>query len=427
MRSGREQVMRVCSTVCGVAIAVAACADVPTRMIAPEVNPSVTEVASAHSNLGRYVALGTSISMGWASDGVVASSQRNSWPAQLAALSGRSLDQPYISGTGCRAPMAAPLASGVRISGEPVALPPAQFLCRPLLPGIDLPTRNVAMSSATTFEAIYVTPETRNDPFYSRLYALVYPPHTTQLTAALRFPSDFASVEFGANEVLGARDGRAIPGVNLFPVQQWQFLYAALVDAVRARVPRGVLVGLIWDVASFPAYRRGHELWANRLEFHRQFNIEVKRNCIASDNLIVVPFVVPSAVAAGVAARQQGRPAVELSCAAGPDHVVDYILRPAEAAVVNAQLRQMNDFIEANARRVGYAYFELDLLYAMPQLKPPFSVVALMTSPMPYSSYVSLDGFHPSAAGQRVLATAAARAINRRYGFAIPTSGVVME
>ena len=33
---------------------------------------------------------------------------------------------------------------------------------------------------------------------------------------------------------------------------------------------------------------------------------------------------------------------------------------------------------------------------------------------------MSLDGFHPSAAGQTVLADAAARAINARYRLGIP-------
>ena len=38
-----------------------------------------------------------------------------------------------------------------------------------------------------------------------------------------------------------------------------------------------------------------------------------------------------------------------------------------------------------------------------------------MTSPQPYGPYVSLDGFHPSAEGARVLAEGAAAALNARY------------
>jgi lysophospholipase L1-like esterase len=45
-----------------------------------------------------------------------------------------------------------------------------------------------------------------------------------------------------------------------------------------------------------------------------------------------------------------------------------------------------------------------------------------MTSSQPYGPYVSLDGIHPTAAGQRILAEAAARALNETYGFGIPVS-----
>ncbi|MBK6489876.1 MAG: hypothetical protein IPF98_24150 [Gemmatimonadetes bacterium] len=408
-----------------VAIAMTACTDSAMTPTAPRANAAIADIGTASAALDRYVAMGTSISMGWASDGVVAASQYDSWPAQLSRLAGRALDQPYISGTGCRAPMAAPLASGVRISGESVLLSPALVQCAPLLPGIDLPARNVAMSTATTFEALYVTPETRNDPFYSRLYPLVHPPNTTQLHAALANRPAFASVEFGANEVLGVRDGRAIVGVTLYPVSAWSFLYSALSDTVRMKVGRGVLVGLIKDIETFPAFRRGDELWGDRAAFFRTFNVEIKRDCRGSSNLIVVPFRVPSAVAAGLTARARGLPAVEFSCAAGPPTMVDYVLDPNEVAIVNAQLAQMNLIIRQTADRVRFAHFQLEALYGMSVLKPPFSVVALMTTAAPYSPYISLDGFHPSGLGQGVLANAAASAINRRYGFGLPVTSVV--
>src|SRR5688572_6799418 len=53
----------------------------------------------------RYVAIGTSVSMGWASDGVRAASQEQSWPAQLGRMAHREITQPLISGTGCQAPL----------------------------------------------------------------------------------------------------------------------------------------------------------------------------------------------------------------------------------------------------------------------------------------------------------------------------------
>ena len=45
-----------------------------------------------------------------------------------------------------------------------------------------------------------------------------------------------------------------------------------------------------------------------------------------------------------------------------------------------------------------------------------------MTTAQPYGPYISLDGIHPSAEGQRVLADAAAMALNSTYRLNIPTS-----
>jgi lysophospholipase L1-like esterase len=39
----------------------------------------------------------------------------------------------------------------------------------------------------------------------------------------------------------------------------------------------------------------------------------------------------------------------------------------------------------------------------------------MMTTNHPYGSLISLDGIHPSAAGARVLAEAAAQALDARY------------
>lgn len=401
------------------ALLVTACMDDAAPTTAPQVSASIEQATGPAAAIGRYVSVGTSISMGWASDGVVGASQYQAWPAQFARMAGVSFNMPLLQMPGCRAPMAAPLASGLRISGEPVQIAPGAVGCSGLAKDARVPFQNLAMSSATTYEALYITPETRNDPFYTRLYSRIYPPNTTQLQAAFLAQPTFMSIEFGANEVLGSRDGRAIPGVTLYPVNIWQQLYAGMVGTVRQNVPKGVVVGLIRDVASFPAFRRGREMWVDREAFLRRFNVQVLPNCLDNPNLISVPFLVPATVAAGVQAAKAGLGPVPLSCAAGPATAVDYILDPSEVAIVNTQLAQMNAYILAMAEQTGYAKFDLEVLYGMPAIKPRFSVVNLMLTPTPYTAYMSLDGFHPSALGQNVLARAAVAAVNRKYGFGI--------
>jgi hypothetical protein len=200
----------------------------------------------------RYVAIGTSVSMGVQSDGVIAEGQENSWPAQLSRMAHRELTQPYIGGTGCRSPLAAPLASGLRISGEGAGQDASTLSCSDLVPGVELPVRNLAIAAARTSDALNTTPENITDAAYSRLYSRVLEPGQTQVSSMVAQNPKFVSVEFGGNEVLNARSGIAIPGATIVPVSVWAPQYDQVLERVASVTKMAVLVGLIDDVASFP-------------------------------------------------------------------------------------------------------------------------------------------------------------------------------
>lgn len=403
-----------------VLVAVAACTDAPAPS-APALDPALATV-DATSPLARYVSLGTSVSMGVQSTGVNAASQQQAWTAQLAARTGTPLELPLISGFGCKAPFAAPLASGVRISGEPVTLGDSLLRCDPLMPRIDLPTRNVAIDGATTLEALYATPQTVPGVFRQQLFSRVLPRNSTMLHAALRRRPTVMSVELGANEVLKATSGVAIIGATIVPPPVWAFSYDALVDTVQMNVPRALLVGLIRNTSSFPSFRYGSEIFADAPSLLAAFHVAVAPDCDGSRNLVFVPVRIPTAVSIGLGNRARGLPPFVFSCADGGTGVVDYILTPSEEAVVTGVLRTMSAHIRLSADRRRLAYFALESLYGLPGVKPPFSSIALMTSAQPYGPYFSLDGVHPSAAGHAILADAAARALNQRYNMHIPVS-----
>jgi hypothetical protein len=406
------------------ALAIAACSD----STAPTLPTPRTEVLTQSEGRGvfqRYVAIGTSISMGWQSDGVNAVMQSEAWPAQLARLAGRDLDLPLISGTGCRAPLVAPLASGTRTNGEAAALPAAQAACAPLQAGVELPARNVAIAGARTSDALGTTPENQPDVFYQKLYSRILAPGQTQLTAALAQKPKFVSIELGANEVMGARSGIAIPGATIVPISVWAPQYTNLVGTVAREVKRGVLVGLIKDVATFPSFRRGAELYADRAAFLGGFHVEVSSDCENSQNLLFVAVRVPTAVATGLAQKARGLGPYVLRCADGGQGVQDFVLTPNEQRVVNAVLAEMNEHIAITARRNDFAIVYLEELFGRPDLKPPFSVVQFMTSTNPYGPLMSLDGIHPSGQGHAVLAAGAVRAINEKYGYGIGTKTVL--
>ena len=105
------------------------------------------------------------------------------------------------------------------------------------------------------------------------------------------------------------------------------------------------------------------------------------------------------------------------TCANVPG-ALDYVLTPGDVAEINARMAQMNAHIQAKANELGYAYFTIDAVYGL--TKPTFSLSDLVFSATPFGPSMSLDGVHPSTAGQSILATAAAKAINTKYGVAIP-------
>jgi len=383
--------------------------------------PSASNMPSLNQSEGRgvfqrYVAIGTSVSMGWQSDGVIALTQATSWPAQLAALGGRVLDQPYIGGTGCRSPLIPPLGAGKRLSGESAFAPPATLSCSQRLPGVTLPVSNVAISGALTSDALLTTPETSGEPPTGGLYHRVLEPGHTQVSTMIEQNPKLVSVELGAADVLGAIGG----ALAIVPYPIWQPLYDQVLDKVQATTKMALLVGLVADVHNFPAFRTGNELWLDRLEFLGA-NIAVSQDCDGSTNLVFLPFKLPPVLAAAAQLAAQHLGPLPLSCAASANPFAqDFILSPTEQGAVNGQLQLMNAHIQAEATSRGYAYFSLGALYDRPNLKATFSLTTLLTSITPFGSLISLDGVHPNALGSHILTQAAAHALNVTYKLGIP-------
>jgi lysophospholipase L1-like esterase len=400
------------------ALAATACSDATAPDRARSLSPAADAELDRSEGRGifqRYVAIGTSLSMGWQSDGAIAATQETSWPAQLAAMGHRTITQPYIDGTGCRSPLAAPLVSFRRISGESVGLPTSALSCSSLRGDVVKPVQNVAINAALTKDALFTTPENSTDDSNKQLISRVLQPGMTQVSTMVAENPKLVSVELGGNEVLNARNGVAIEGRSMFPYALWAPLYDAVLDQVQGVAKEAVIVGLIDDVASFPAFRRGSELYADALEF-TAFNIVVGADCKDNQNLLFVPVIVPTAVATGAAYAQNHIGPYTLHCTASPDATVeDYTLTPSEAATVNDLLARMNAHIREQAQLRHFAYFALQSLYGRADIKGPFSVVTMMTTDHPYGSLISLDGVHPTAAGAQVLAQAAAQALDDRY------------
>ena len=389
-------------------LVVIACAD-PT---APSpIAPHISVQATPQELFARFVAMGTSNSMGVVSAGISASGQRMAWPAQVASRVGVPFSMPLIQDPGCSPPLIAPLAAnmvlvaGFAAFGEDL-VSAVMNTCMPLRDGITLPTNNVAISGAKARDALNTTPEheAAHNPKAGEMYSRVLPPGYTQVTAMLAQQPTFVSVELAANEVLPASTGRISA---MTPFAEWVAVYDQILAAVKSTGAGAVLVGLPNNAANFPSIRRAREFfneWPDLLVF----GVSMSLNCYLSSNYVFIP---------GYVLKLISRTPTTATCKDVPGEV-DYVLTSSDMNALNARMAQMNAYIEAKANENGYAFFKLAALYDLP--KGSLNLADVLLSNNPFGPYISLDGVHPSPAGQTILANAAVQAINARYGLTIP-------
>ncbi len=382
----------------------------------------------------RYVAMGTSLSMGVQSDGVVYFSQQHDWTALLAHQAFASYTQPLVAPPGCFSPLIAPLQLNRRLSG--ISASANQTTSTPdttcaLFGAVTLPANDVAIDGANTYDALFVSPETASVEGVKRRrqYRLVLPAKTTQVTAMMLQKPTLVSVELGANEALGAVSGLIFPKAGyrgaaaqgtIVPNAVWQPVYDQLIDSVKKTGAKVLLVG-VPNVNGFVSVRTGDELYADRAAF-QGFGVIVSPDCQGSTNSIFVPIKITTLVGT---AQATGQPQT-LSCTDQPG-AQDNVLTPADVQAVTVLISGMHNHIQAVAQDNGWAYVDMAAVWAQwVQRRAPFSVVALFGSCAPYGQFTSLDGVHPSTPGYQEMANAAADALNSKYGFAIPTNPVTV-
>ncbi len=393
--------------VLGTSLAVAACAD-PSSPRSTSESEGVTTPLTLPQVFARFVALGTSNSMGVQSAGIFAAGQQAAWPAELARRAGVQFSLPLVEDPGCGPPLLPPLASDLALVGAfgNNLVTTVMNTCAPLRPAITLPANSVAISGADVHDALTATVESKmaSSTRVGTLYSRVLPPGKTQVTAMLDQNPTFISVELTANEVLPASTGRV---EAMTPYDNWVSDYDQVLAAVKSTGARAVLVGLPTNAAQFPSIRSAREFF-NQWPALLELGITVSERCYSSTNHLFIPGYLLTLVS---------KAPTTATCADEPG-TADYVLTASDIDAINTRIMQMNTHVQAMAAQNGWAYFNLDPVYALP--KPSFSVTNLLLSNQPFGPYMSLDGVHPSAAGQSLLATAAVKAINAKYGLAIP-------
>jgi hypothetical protein len=404
MQSTPRSFCRALSILCA-ALAFMSCRDItPPRTPTPPANVSST-IAVAQL-MANYVALGTSNSEGVQSAGIFAAAQKAAWPAQLAKRAGVPFSVPLIQDPGCGPPLFSPLATNMVLVGAfgGDLVTAVMKVCAPLATGVVLPASNLAVSGAKAKDALHQTIENTTDPRKVELLKRILLPGQTQVTAMRSKRPTFVSVELAANEVLRASSGRFSAAT---PYAQWQPVYDSILTEVKNTGAAAVLVGNPTNAANFPSIRKSREFF-NQWAYLATLGISVSWNCYYSSNYLFIP---------GYILTLLSKPPTTATCADVPG-TEDYVITPSDMNAINSLMAQMNAHIQAKATENGWAYFALSAVYDLP--KPSLNMYNVLFSSTPFGPNISLDGVHPSAQGQALLAAAAAKAINEKYGTAIP-------
>ena len=398
-----------------------ACADDPElNLVEPQANAAFMQ---------RYVALGSSIDAGVQNGGISEATQRQAWPALVARAAGTTYEAAYLAGPGC-APQ--PTFSSAFLAAVGQVLPAGPCMRVAGNAGAVL-LNNVAVPGTNSADATNAPGGTPN------VLSTLILGGRTQVQRALELDPTFVSVWVGNNDVLGAglRGDTVATSVAAFTAN-YQAMVLALTAGTAGAARKGILIGLV-DITATPALIPAALLVNNT----GGYRTAIEQGLLRGRTLAIVPGSCPANTTALVslalllqlaqAAQAPNAPAAfpfacQPTTIPGPGGTTitvgtSGVLDATERSWLAARVAALNTVIEQLATQKEWAYWSPN-----PLLQTLRSEGRILTAPdfadpvAPFGTAFSLDGFHPSAEGQRRIAAGVITAINAKYGSTIPTT-----
>jgi lysophospholipase L1-like esterase len=349
----------------------------------------------------RYVAIGNSITAGFHGAGISDATQRASYPALIARQASARYEYASL-GTGCPPPITslAAVLTGAGTGACTVAGTPGRKLLN-----------NVAVPGADSFDPTAPTP--RGDP----LTALILD-GKNQVAKALEQPPSLVTIWIGSNDVLDAAiEGRVGPGL---PTAKHVFAenYARMVNRLtEAGVENGILIGVA-DVTRIPLLIPASALqdptFRSIVNAVAGETVAVNQNCAGSSVLVSLAIV--------AAIAMDAHPPL-IACAPVGDPAVGdvFVLDAAEQSALTTAVTEYNTYISAKADSVGFVFVDPNPMWASARARGEIPAIPDMTShTQPFGPLFSVDGVHPSNAGQVLIATMLLDAIEAEFGVRLP-------
>jgi lysophospholipase L1-like esterase len=391
--------------------------------------------AMAQVDLSRYVALGDSLTAGFASGSLMDYYQLRSYPALIAERGGTPVfEMPLIAPPGL-APALELKSLSPLVIGPTDVLPPADPLDYFYNVTLEAPYQNMAIPGSDAYDLLFTTGNIFNlltgntDNVMHDLILRtpeVQDPTTgepidfTALVAAISQQPTLVTVWIGNNDALGAvLAATAIEGVTMTPVDAFALYYNQAVGALAGSLPNA-------DIVVFPVF--GDVAWVpfattlpNMVEVPGVGVVQLQGENGPIEAGDYLTLGASALIAQGYGLPLPGSPPLpeDLSLATGEPGV---ILRAEEVDVINGQLEAFNQIIAGAAAMYPNVHF-FDMNSPFAQLATgtyrTFGGIDLSLDFLVGGVY-SYDGVHPQNIGQGVVAYELIEFLNRELGAGLP-------
>lgn len=383
---------------------------------------AVPSTARGAADYSVYVALGTSISAGWQSGGVVDRHQTRAFPALFARLARSSrFDQPLVNGDGLpplsRIVQFGPpllISNQGRAPGSPTnaALPTAYH---------HLAVPFAVLPDVTDTTAYYTTTQGR-----ALMFDLVQRHRGSllaQVAGQIGPPPTFITFEFGSNELLGpASRGLGTPQI---PAASWAALLTFTLDALQSLLPNAKLaLFTVPDVTTIPLVTTIPPLvlGANGRPVTPFAPLLGPGNAPLTPGQDFVLLTASPLLAAGY-----GYPVGTTSYVSGGPVAGNgigladsLVLTAAEIASLRAAVNAYNAAIVNEATLRGAALVDMAALLRQGSTTGFTIQGTTYTSAFLTGGLFSLDGAHPTDLAQAILCNALIDAVNATFGSGLP-------
>ena len=372
--------------------------------------------AMAQADFTMYVALGDSITAGFASGSLMDWYQDRSYPAVIAnQVAGTTFEQPLISEPGIPA-----IFELVSLAPTPVIAPVGLETGLPVNATLPRPYNNLGVPGATLYDMIFTTGDINNlllGNYDNVMHDIVLRNGVnTALEQAIGLDPTFMTVWIGSNDVLGAvLAGTPIDGVTMTPVELFAGLYQNAIGALVTNTTADiVLINVPYSTAT---------PFATSIDPYVDI-AGVGRVYLMADTGPLTDGDLVTLSAGPLIAQGYGLPGGpplpdNLNLLTGEP---GYVLRAAEVEMINDRIDAFNAAIADVGAALGIPVFDVNGLFdeiVTGQWVPNYGGITLSADFL-VGGIFSYDGIHPQNIGSALIADNLIQFINTTFGSNIP-------